>query len=91
MEDKSPVGRFRRLVRAIIVQNRWTRFASKMADNDQMVKVKEMSHSSNQDVLTFNPGGKLRFHLSGSSKVFDRWFISADSRNGTAGFFYADP
>ena len=51
-------------MKAIIVQNRWTKLREKMADEEQMVKVHEMEDNSNADVLTFNPGGKYVIFLS---------------------------
>ena len=54
---ETPLERFKRLVKALIVQHRWTRLRQKMADEDQMEKVHQMDDLSNSDVLTFNPGG----------------------------------
>lgn len=56
---ETPLERFKRLVKALIVQHRWTRLRQKMADEDQMIKVHQMDDLSNPDVLTFNPGGML--------------------------------
>ena len=56
-EYKSPKDRFRRLVRAIIVQNRWTSFENKVADEDQMNRLHLLEDPDNADILTFNPGG----------------------------------
>jgi len=51
-----PLDRFRRLVKAIIVQNRWTSFQNKVADEDQMNRLHLQEDPDNADILTFNPG-----------------------------------
>ena len=58
---EKPIDKLRRIVKRLILQNRWTKLRqTKVADKECMVRLKEMEDHSNPDVLTFNPGGKLR-------------------------------
>ena len=73
---KTPKQRFKRAVKVLILQLRWTKFCQKVADEEQMVKVHRMDDLKNPDILPFNPGGKLDTVSSSSS--------NGSSSSGTA-------